>query len=93
MKKIYSLIILVVIICSSTIKATPITIGTGTTTNTTTTYPAAYGNWYWGARHQFLILASELTAAGMTAGNINSLAFDVAQPQGAPLQGFTIALK
>ncbi|MDF1675817.1 MAG: PKD domain-containing protein [Vicingaceae bacterium] len=93
MKKYYSFLILVVFVFSSNIHATPITIGTGTTTNTTTSYPAPYGNWYHGAKHQFLILASELSAAGMTAGNINSLAFDVAQAQGTPLQGFTIALK
>ena len=93
MRKIYRFIILVTIIYSPIAKAVPITIGTGTTSNTSTTYPAPYGNWYQGARHQFLILASELTAAGMTAGNINSLAFDVAQVQGTPLQGFTIALK
>jgi|TARA_R110000782_G_scaffold21472_3_gene57733 PKD repeat protein len=93
MKKYYSFLILVVFVFSSNIYATPITIGTGTTTNTTTSYPAPYGNWYHGAKHQFLILASELSAAGMTAGNINSLAFDVAQAQGTPLQGFTIALK
>src|SRR5690606_5222577 len=93
MKKFYSLLILAVFAFSSTSQAAPITIGTGTSTNTNTNYPAPYGNWYWGAKHQFLILASELTAAGMTAGNINSLAFDVAQANGTPLQGFTIAMK
>ena len=61
----------------STINATNITIGTGALLNTPTTYPAPYGNWYWGAKHQFLIQASELTAAGMSAGNINSLSFNV----------------
>jgi hypothetical protein len=54
------------------------TIGVGTQQNSPTDYPAPYGNWYWGARHQFLILASELSAAGMTAGMINSLSFEVA---------------
>lgn len=53
------------------------TIGTGTVQNCNTCYPAPYGNWYWGARNQMIILASELTAAGLTAGNITSLAFDV----------------
>ena len=53
-------------------------VGTGTVQNSPTDYPAPYGNWYWGAKHQMLILASELTAAGLTAGNINSLSFDVA---------------
>lgn len=59
-------------------------IGTGTTANTTTSYPAPYGNWYWGARHQFLILASELTAAGFTAGPINDIAFDVTAVNNCP---------
>ena len=55
-----------------------VTIGTGTVQNCNTCYPAPYGNWYWGSRHQMLILASELSAAGLSAGNITSLAFDVA---------------
>ncbi len=55
-----------------------ITIGTGEIQNSNTGYPAPYGNWYWCARHQMLILASELSAAGVTAGFISSLAFDVA---------------
>jgi hypothetical protein len=54
-----------------------IAVGTGTVQNSPTDYPAPYGNWYWGARHQMLILASELTEAGLSAGDITSLAFDV----------------
>lgn len=53
------------------------TIGTGQVQNSPYDYPAPYGNWYWGARHQMLIHASELTAAGLTAGNITSLGFNV----------------
>jgi len=53
-------------------------IGSGNIQNCNTCYPAPYGNWYWGSRHQMLFLASELTAAGLTAGNITSLAFDIA---------------
>ncbi len=49
------------------------TVGTGTEQNCNTCYPAPYGNWYWGARHEFLIRASELTASGLVAGNIDSL--------------------
>jgi hypothetical protein len=52
-------------------------VGTGTIQNSPYDYPAPYGNWYWGARHQMLIRASELTAAGLSAGNITSLAFNV----------------
>lgn len=54
------------------------TIGTGNQQNCNTCYPAPYGNWYWGARNEMLILASELTAAGVTPGPINTIAFDVA---------------
>ncbi|MCB0400848.1 MAG: PKD domain-containing protein [Flavobacteriales bacterium] len=84
---------LIITLSVSNLMATTITIGTGTTTNTTTSYPAPYGNFFWGARHQFLILASELNAAGMTAGNINSLSFNVNQPAGVALQNFTVSLK
>jgi len=69
-----------------------VTIGTGTTVNTTTSYPAPYGNFYYGSRHQMLIRASELTAAGVAAGEIVSLAFDVVTPNGVALQGFTIKI-
>lgn len=70
-----------------------ITIGTGTSSNTNTIYPAPYGNYYWGAKHQILILASELTAQGMLSGNITALSFNVKVKQGTPLENFTIKLK
>ncbi len=53
-------------------------IGTGTIQNSNTEYPAPYGNWYWGARNQMLILAYEMNAAGLTSGEISSISFDVA---------------
>jgi hypothetical protein len=52
-------------------------IGTGVINNGAYDYPAPYGNWYWSARHQMLIQATELTAAGLSAGLINTLSFDV----------------
>ncbi len=52
------------------------TVGSGLTSNSSTGYPAPYGNFYWGAKNQFLFLASELSAAGLVAGNITSLAFN-----------------
>ncbi len=79
-----------------------VTIGTGTVTNGTTGYPTPYGNYYWGARHQFLILASEISSQGGNAGNITSLAFNVmtnTTSQGLitcgsyELNGFTIKMK
>ncbi len=71
------------------------TLGTGVTTNITTAesgvaYPTRYGN----GRQQFLVLASELTALGFTAGDISSLGFTVAGTTGNPatLIGYTIKL-
>ena len=53
------------------------TIGTDTIRNSNTSYPSPYGNWYWGAKNQFLIRAVELQTAGMSAGDIFSISFDV----------------
>lgn len=74
------------------IKLNNVVIGTGTTTNSNTDYPAPYGNWYWGARHQILIRATELQAAGLSAGPINSLAFQVASTVGELYDYIEIAL-
>lgn len=60
------------------------TAGNGTNTNlpnggvTTNAWPAPYGNSNRSARHQFIIRKSELAAAGINAGTISSLAFDIA---------------
>ena len=77
----------------SGLSQTTITIGSSSSANTNTGYPAPYGNWYFGAKHQMLILASELGAEGMTAGDISSLAFNVAAVEGSPLVDFTIKIK
>jgi CotH kinase protein/Lamin Tail Domain/Chitobiase/beta-hexosaminidase C-terminal domain/Secretion system C-terminal sorting domain/Divergent InlB B-repeat domain len=53
-------------------------VGENTAQNCNTCYPAPYGNWYFGARMQTIYRASDLIAAGLTAGPIDSLAFDVA---------------
>ena len=53
-------------------------IGFGVAQNCNTCYPAPYGNWYWGAKNQMVIPASELIASGLTAGYINNLSFDIA---------------
>ena len=74
-------------------QSTTFSAGTGVLTNSATTYPAPYGNWYWGSRHQFIIRASELTAAGLNAGVIDGLAFDVSSVNSAPVHnGFTIKM-
>jgi hypothetical protein len=67
--------------------------GTGNNSNDSVTYPAPYGNASFGARHQFLVLASEMTAAGMTKGYINSLTFDVTNLHGVgALTNFTLKI-
>lgn len=71
---------------------TLIEVGIGTLTNGPNSYPAPYGNAAQGARHQMLILASELQAAGMGEGTISSVAFNVETPAGVTLQSFSIAL-
>jgi hypothetical protein len=57
-------------------------VGTQTNQNTASTsatgYPSPFSNYYGGNRHQFLVLASELSTAGFTSGApINSLNFPV----------------
>lgn len=53
------------------------TIGSFDGQNTNTTYPTSYGDNRESTRSQFLYRASELTAAGITAGNITKLGFFV----------------
>ena len=65
-----------------------ITIGHGNVQNSPTDYPAPYGNWYWGAKNQMLILASELIAGGLTPGFISSLAFNVVQTDPATVYDY-----
>ena len=74
-------------------KLNDITIGTGTIQNGYTDYPAPYGNWYWSARNQMLIPASELSAAGLSAGPINSLGFQVAATDPVNYTYVEIAMK
>lgn len=59
------------------IKLNNVIIGTGNQQNSPYDYPAPYGNWYWAAKNQMILPASELLAAGLSAGPINNLGFDV----------------
>ncbi|MEI6184911.1 MAG: right-handed parallel beta-helix repeat-containing protein, partial [Bacteroidota bacterium] len=78
------------------------TVGTGTVQNTTTSYPTPYGTFYTGAKEQYLIRASELTALGVQPGPIQSCGFDVVTPTlptslgGAPsgshMKNFTVKI-
>ena len=78
--------------CLSTTTATDI--GTGTTSNGTTTYPAPFGNFRETAKHQFLYRASELTAMGLSAGMITEIGFDVASINGTTnYNDFTVKME
>lgn len=71
------------------------TVGTGTDTSTLTTSGTPYrtgntvGNQF---KNQFLILASELTAAGLKAGNITALKLDVSGAGGGTLSNLTVSM-
>jgi hypothetical protein len=67
-------------------------IGTGTTYNNATAFPSPYGSSQFGAKHQFLIRASELAALGMQQGNIQSIGFNVAAPGTTLLQNYSIRI-
>lgn len=70
-------------------------IGTGAVLNDTSgtnAYPTPFGNLYRSARQQYLILAAELSAAGLSAGNITSIAFDIDRPKTTPLSSYTLSM-
>ncbi|MBL7954219.1 MAG: CotH kinase family protein [Flavobacteriales bacterium] len=60
-----------------------VTIGTNDWVNNNIQYPAPYGSWAGGSKHAMLFKASELAAAGLTAGDITSLAFNVTNTNGS----------
>lgn len=76
MTKLY-LVLLAVCMQLGAFSQTDFPIGTGTATNAGTTYPCPLQDYYEGSRMQFLYRASELIAAGMTAGPITAIKFNV----------------
>src|SRR5262249_45661407 len=72
---------------------TYVQIGNSSTTNANVAYPSPYGNFFYGARQQYIFTAQELLAANIAPNSIISqLAFRVLQPSGAQLNGFTISM-
>jgi gliding motility-associated-like protein len=70
-------------------------IGNGTSVNTASGYPTPYSNYFESSHMQFLYRATELTAAGISAGKLSSIGFNVSAMNsfGSPLQSFTIKIK
>ncbi|NQX97115.1 MAG: gliding motility-associated C-terminal domain-containing protein [Flavobacteriales bacterium] len=56
---------------------TQLTLGNNTGANTTTSWPAPYGNYYRNAKHQFLFTAAELNAMGFNGGKITEIAWEI----------------
>jgi len=72
-----------------------IDVGTGTSClggGTAYTGLTPYSRWYSGWRTQYVIPASELTAAGMPPGQIVALSFNVCSVQGDAIPAFTIKM-
>ena len=69
-----------------------VTIGTGTSSNSATGYPAIFSNYYYGNKIQILYEASEIISGGATANSyINNISFNVANLNSVPiLDNFTI---
>ncbi len=65
-------------------------LGSGTTANSTTSFPAPYGNYFWGAKHQILVTKAELNAQGFTGGPLTYVGLDVQAVGGAAMQNFEI---
>ncbi|HZK07448.1 MAG TPA: choice-of-anchor J domain-containing protein [Bacteroidales bacterium] len=80
MKRVTSLLIVLLLWLSSATYAQPGTVelGAGTASNGTTASPTPYGTWYKNLRQQYLVLASELSSIGLVAGDITAIGFNVA---------------
>jgi hypothetical protein len=71
-----------------------IQLGNGTSSNDITSAPTPYGTWYKAFRQQYLILSSELSAAGAAAGDLSALGFNVANVNNcSAMPNYTIRLK
>ena len=70
------------------------TIGTSNGTNTSTSWPAPFGNWYKNAKHQFLFTAAELQASGFIGGKITEISWETTASNGATatFQNYTIKM-
>ena len=68
-------------------------VGTNNLQNTNSSFPSIYGNFFRGVKNQILVRSTELQSAGISAGNITGLAFDIVSNSGNVLTGFEIEMK
>ena len=78
----FLLLIFASLISTWLIGQTTVTLGTGTSTNSSSGYPCPYANYYKNCRTQYLVTAAELTTLGVTSSNITALAFNVSALNG-----------
>lgn len=78
-------------ICAGT--STNYTVGTGTVYNEPTEYPAPFGDYYGSATQQFLYLASDLNAAGITQSTLTSIGFNIRLRTSATFVDYTVKMK
>ena len=92
-KLLLSVLTFVLVACTTTLSA-QYTIGTDDGNNASTTYPSPFGDYYKTQRMQFLYRASELVAAGMSAGFITDLSWnvEVLPPSVGVTEGYTVKL-
>lgn len=81
-------------LCTTDVNAQTITIGSGTASNSYTGYPAPFGQYYTGCRHQILYKKAEMVAAGAVHGNlITQFGFNVTALNGInAMQGYTVKI-
>lgn len=69
-------------------------IGNGTVVSSNTQYPAPFGNYKWGAKHQIFFHQSELQSLGFSSGKIKSVSLNVASLAGTTTyKNFQIQMK
>ncbi len=70
------------------------TLGNGLGTNASFAYPSPYAKWWNDCHSQYLYTAAELTAMGVTPGNITSIGFNVTNLNGCgSFPNYTIRMK
>lgn len=86
-----SIFLLYLLILPERVHGTIIQIGSGATTSSASSV-TPFSTLYEDGRHQYIILASELTAAGAVAGPITSLGFNVVGVGSPAMSGFNLKL-
>nr|HPR58582.1 fibronectin type III domain-containing protein [Bacteroidales bacterium] len=95
MRKVTSLFTALLFLAAGLWGQTTVTLGDGTAANTTTAHPTPYGTYYKNHRVQYLILASELNALGITGPSyISAIGFNVQNVNTcSPMPNYTMMVK